>query len=119
MNRGSVVDVDGELPSLEQMLPWIEQIGFGVVAGFVSGYALKKVGKVLAIVLGIVFVVVQLLAWAGFVTVNWGVVQENVDPLLQSEALNTGWQNLVQLLTHNIPFAASFIPGFLFGLKKG
>ena len=108
-----------ELPTLEQMWPWIEQIGFGVIAGFVTGYALKKAGKLLAIVLGVIFVVVQLLAWAGFVTVNWGAVQDNVEPLLHNESLQSGWAQLVELLTHNIPFAASFIPGLVYGLKKG
>ena len=34
-----------EFPDLSTLVPWIEQIGFGVVAGFVAGFALKKLGK--------------------------------------------------------------------------
>lgn len=108
-----------ELPEFSTIWPWVEQIAFGGVAGFVAGYAVKKVGKFVALALGLIFIVVQLLAWSGFLSVNWGVVQDTVDPLLQSESLERGWRGLVQMLTHNIPFAAAFIPGLLLGLKRG
>lgn len=101
------------------MLPWVEQLAFGGVAGFVAGYALKKVGKMVALALGLIFVVIQLLAWSGFLSVNWGAVQDSVDPLLQSQSLERSWRGLVQVLTHNIPFAAAFIPGLLLGIRRG
>lgn len=100
-------------------MPWLEQIGFGAVAGFVAGYALKKVGKVAAVVIGLLFIAIQLLAWTGFLSVNWGVVQERVDPLLRADTLGQAWRGLLTVLTHNIPFAAAFVPALLIGVKRG
>lgn len=108
-----------EAPDLQTVAPYLQQISFGALAGFASGYALKKVGKVVAIIIGLLFVALQLLAYYGIVEINWGVVQGHVDPLLEPESLNSMWQNLVQLLTFNITFAAAFVPGLLFGLRRG
>ncbi|HEX7021824.1 MAG TPA: FUN14 domain-containing protein, partial [Trueperaceae bacterium] len=87
--------------------------------GFAAGYALKKVGKFVAIALGLLFVAIQLLAYYGFVSVNWFELQERVDPLLGGESLNRMWGFLVGLLTYNITFAAAFVPGLVIGLKRG
>lgn len=108
-----------ETPDLQTIAPYLQQISFGALAGFASGYALKKVGKVVAIIIGLLFVALQLLAYYGIVEINWGVVQGHVDPLLEPESLSGMWQNLVQLLTYNITFAAAFVPGLLFGLRRG
>lgn len=108
-----------DVPDLTTWAPWVQQIGFGALAGFVAGYALKKVGKVLALVLGLFFVGLQLLAWNGFVTIEWGRVQAEVEPLLETSSLNEGWRSLVTVMTYNLPFAAAFVPGFLVGLRRG
>ncbi len=108
-----------ETPELSAVWPLVEQIGFGAIAGFIAGYALKKVGKVVAIVLGLIFIAVQVLAWSGFISVNWNVVQEQVDPMLTGESLQGTWSALISLLTYNIPFAAAFVPAFVLGLKRG
>ncbi len=107
------------MPELTAVWPLLEQVGFGAIAGFIAGYALKKVGKVVAIALGLLFIAVQVLAWSGFVSVNWGVVQERVDPMLTGDSLQGTWSALLSLLTYNIPFAAAFVPAFILGLKRG
>ncbi|MFO7546869.1 MAG: FUN14 domain-containing protein [Trueperaceae bacterium] len=107
------------VPDLQSVLPWVQQIGFGAVAGFVAGYALKKVGKLVALAIGLLFIVIQLLAWWGFLSVDWGVVQKTVDPLLESESLNQAWRSLVTVLTYNIPFAAAFVPAMVLGIRRG
>jgi uncharacterized membrane protein (Fun14 family) len=117
LGRGNVAHV--ELPELSAVWPWVEQIGFGAVAGFVAGYAVKKIGKVVALVLGLLFIAVQLLAWSGFINVNWDVVQRQVDPLLTGESLQGTWRGLLALLTYNVPFAAAFVPAFIIGLRRG
>jgi uncharacterized membrane protein (Fun14 family) len=99
--------------------PVISQIGVGGIAGFAVGYALKKVGKLLAVAVGLLFVVVQLLAYQGFLTVNWGEVEARVDPLLRTDSLGSAWESLVAILTHNLVFAGAFVPGLLVGLRRG
>lgn len=101
------------------VFPYAEQLGFGLVAGFAVGYALKKVGKVFAIVLGLAFVFVQLLAYGGFVTVHWSEVQARVDPLLARDSLGSAWEGLVGVLTYNLAFAGAFVPGLVVGLRRG
>jgi uncharacterized membrane protein (Fun14 family) len=107
------------MPRLESFVPYIQQLSFGAIAGFLAGYALKKVGKVLALVLGLLFVVLQILAYYGFVTINWLEVQERVNPLIENESLNALWRSLLNILTYNITFAAAFIPGLILGLRRG
>ena len=99
--------------------PYAEQLGFGLVAGFAVGYALKKVGKVVAVLVGLLFVAVQLLASQGFLTVHWGEVQARVDPWFETETLDGAWRSLVGVLTHNLTFAGAFVPGLVVGLRRG
>ena len=101
------------------LVPYAEQLGFGLVAGFAVGYALKKVGKVLAVVLGLLFVTVQILASQGFLTVHWGEVQARVDPWFETETMDGAWRSLVGVLTHNLTFAGAFLPGLVIGLRRG
>lgn len=108
-----------KLPDIETLAPVLGQLTFGLLAGFAAGYALKKIGKVAAIALGLFFIAVQLLAYYGFIEVNWLRIQESVDPLLRPDSLQSLWQDLLELLTLNLPFAATFIPGLLIGLRRG
>ena len=108
-----------DVPNLETVAPYLQQLSFGALAGFAAGYALKKLGKVAAIVLGLLFIALQVLAYYGFVTIDWLEVQNRVNPLLESESLNRLWQALVNVLTYNITFAAAFVPGLIVGLKRG
>ena len=108
-----------EFPDFQTVAPFLEQAGVGVIAGFVAGYAFKKLGKLVALALGVLFLVVQLLAFQGFVTVNWGEVQARVDPLLQAESLNQAWSGLLGILTYNLTFAGAFVPAFIVGVKRG
>jgi uncharacterized membrane protein (Fun14 family) len=108
-----------DVPEIATVAPYLQQLTFGAVAGFVVGYALKKVGKLVAIAFGLLFVAIQVLAFYGFVTVNWGEVQDRFDPLLQPTSLEQAWKGLVALLTYNITFAAAFVPALVIGLKRG
>ncbi|TBH20483.1 FUN14 domain-containing protein [Thermus thermamylovorans] len=105
-----------ELPNLA---PYLGQITFGGVAGYAVGYALKKVGRLLAILLGLLFVALQLLAQAGYVQVDWTRIQRDVEPFLQQPGLQGLWERLLATLTHNLPFGASFVGGLILGLRAG
>lgn len=108
-----------EIPNLETFGPLLQQLSFGALAGYAAGYALKKVGKAMALVLGLFFIGLQILAYYGFVRIDWIEVQNRVNPLLGSDSLGQLWQRLINVLTYNIPFAAAFIPALIFGLRKG
>jgi uncharacterized membrane protein (Fun14 family) len=101
------------------MAPYLEQLSFGVIAGFASGYALKKLGKVMAFALGLLFIAIQVLAYYNFVSISWIEIENAVKPLLEAESITQMWRALVQILTHNVTFAGSFIPGLILGLRRG
>ncbi|MCS6869643.1 MAG: FUN14 domain-containing protein [Thermus sp.] len=105
-----------ELPDLT---PYLGQMTFGGLAGYAVGFALKKVGRLLAFSLGLLFVALQLLAQAGYVQVDWTRIQKEVEPLLQGPGLKNLWEGLLRTLTYNLPFGASFMGGFLLGLRAG
>ncbi|MDM7324269.1 MAG: FUN14 domain-containing protein [Thermus sp.] len=105
-----------ELPDLS---PYLGQVTFGGLAGYAVGYALKKVGRFLAIILGLLFVAVQLLAQAGYIQVDWTRIQRDVEPFLQQPGLQGLWERLLNTLTHNLPFGASFMGGLILGLRAG
>ena len=107
------------IPSLDTLAPYVSQLTFGGVAGFASGFALKKIGKLAAIALGLLFISVQILVYYGVIEVDWLRVQETINPLLSPDSLDRGWRSLTGLLTSNVPFAAAFIPGFLIGFQRG
>lgn len=108
--------VDGAFNALA---PYLGQISFGALAGFATGYALKKIGRVALVIFGLLFIAVQLLAYYGVVQVDWLRIQSYADPLLKRESLQGFFNSLVSILTNNVPFAGAFVPGFLLGLRFG
>ena len=58
------------------------QIGYGFMMGFTSGYAVKKVSKVVSFVVGASFICLQGLAYNGFVTVNYDKLEKQASSYL-------------------------------------
>jgi uncharacterized membrane protein (Fun14 family) len=93
----------------------VTQIGLGGVGGFLVGYAFKKFAKVVAFVVGAVFIFLQLLAYYGVIQINYGALFSVVEKAFggfQSGGFLTG-------LFVNIPFSGSFVAGTYLGLKAG
>jgi uncharacterized membrane protein (Fun14 family) len=103
----------------EALAPYLGQISFGALAGFATGYALKKIGRVALVIFGLLFIAVQGLAYFGVVQIDWLRIQNYADPLLKRESLEGFFNSVVRILTNNLPFAGAFIPGFLLGLRFG
>lgn len=94
----------------------LPDLSVGALLGFATGLALRKVGRLALVALGLLFVAVQLLASLDLLSVNWPRVQALADPLLRQggEAALT-W--LGRVLTANLPFAGAFAAGLLLGLR--
>lgn len=91
-------------------------LGFGGVAGAVVGYAAKKLTKLAALFLGVLFIVLQSLVYFDVVTVNWSAMEEMARPALEDASLH---ERIWQMLTANLPFAGGFGIGFAIGFKLG
>ena len=103
----------------DSIAPYLGQISFGALAGFATGYALKKIGRTAIVIFGLLFIAIQLLAYTGVVRVDWLRIQQFADPLLSKNSLQGFFNGLIGILTNNVPFAGAFIPGFLLGLRYG
>ncbi len=99
--------------------PQVGMLGFGGVAGAVVGYTAKKVTKLAALVLGGAFILVQLLAYNGFITVNWGAVQHTAEEMWSDSSGVTLADRAWQMLQANLPFGGGFALGFALGFKLG
>lgn len=99
--------------SIQQMLP---DLSVGALLGFATGVAVKFVGRIALIVVGLLFIAVQLLAWTGIITVDWLKLQSLTEPILQ-RGKESGVPWVLRMLTANIPFAGAFLAGLLLGLR--
>jgi uncharacterized membrane protein (Fun14 family) len=98
-----------------QLVPF----GFGGVAGAVVGYVAKKLTKLLAIALGLTFILVQVLAYNGLITVHWSVVQNTAEGMWADPSGVTLGDRAWAILVANLPFGGGFVAGFLIGFKLG
>lgn len=92
------------------------QLGIGGIGGFLVGYAVKKVAKILAVILGLGFLSLLYLSYKGIIQISYDRLLGEVESGL--ELIGIG-QSVISSIIANIPFAASFITGFILGLKKG
>jgi len=100
----------------EVITPLLTQLGVGGVAGLCTGYALKKIGKLIAIILGLAFIGLELLAYKGIITINYDALVAWANGVIGQVGQAEGVLNVI---IGNLPFAASFLVGFAIGFKMG
>ena len=102
-----------ESPSL--LTPLLAQLGVGGLGGLCVGYAVKKVAKIVAVIIGLFFLGLQYLAYQGIINdidyiglKNWanGLVS-GAGPL----------EGVLTAMIANLPFASSFTVGLAMGLQ--
>lgn len=94
-------------------------LGFGGVAGAIVGYTAKKVTKLVALGLGLLFIAIQLLVYYGLVEVHWDHVQETAEAAWSDERGVTLAQRAWEVIAANLPFGGAFAAGFAIGFKIG
>jgi len=98
------------------LAPIVGEVGIGGVGGFVVGYTLKKLAKIVVFFLGLGFILLEYLAYKGIITINFAALQEWASRLTVPMGELSGF--LTQFIAH-LPFGASFLLGFYVGFKKG
>lgn len=96
--------------------PLVFQLGTGAVGGFVVGYAIKKVAKLIVVLIGICLLALIYLSSQGILAVNYGKLFDAVSGWLGGAGEAVGW--LTPIIAH-LPFAGSFLVGFFLGFKMG
>ena len=95
--------------------------GSGGVAGFLIGFAIKKVFKFIAVIFGVILGALLYLQSQSIVSIDWNNLQsisESVITMLNNSANNTG---LVSDVTANlgIPLTGGLSAGLVLGFSKG
>jgi uncharacterized membrane protein (Fun14 family) len=94
-------------------------LGFGGITGAIVGYTAKKVTKIVAILLGVVFILIQFLVYKGLISVNWDAVQTTAEAVWQSPDGRTLADRAWEVVTISLPFGGGFVGGFALGFKLG
>jgi uncharacterized membrane protein (Fun14 family) len=100
----------------EVVSPLVFQLGVGGIGGFVVGYALKKLSKLILVLIGLFVLALIYLSTQGILNVNYSALWDALSRLVGSASSAFNW--LVGVISL-LPFAGSFIVGFLLGLKLG
>ena len=56
-------------------MPFVSTIGFGGIAGFLVGFALKRIMKILAVIAGVFFAAIMYLESQGIMNIHWDKLQ--------------------------------------------
>jgi uncharacterized membrane protein (Fun14 family) len=100
----------------EILTPIVYQLGIGGILGFFIGYAIKKLTKLIAVLIGVFAVILIYLGYQGVININYDRLVETLQSLLG--AAGQASAALTPVIA-NLPFAGSFIAGAAVGLKLG
>ena len=100
----------------EIVSPLVFQLGIGGVGGFIVGFALKKLSKLVLFLTGLFILALIYLSTQGIINVDYASLFKALSDLIGSAGSAFSW--LVGVISL-LPFAGSFIAGFLLGLKIG
>jgi len=67
--------IDNIVTAATNFSPLLTTVGFGGIVGFLIGFVIKKLFKILAIIAGVFFAVMIYLEQQGIVNVNWVKLQ--------------------------------------------
>jgi len=95
------------------LTPFIYQMSAGVASGFLVGYAIKKILKILMIILGFSFIAVSYLGLSGIINIDYEKLT-SVTSGLVTQALE-----FLSTAVGGLPFASTFLAGFGIGIMKG
>jgi uncharacterized membrane protein (Fun14 family) len=70
-------------------MPFVSTIGFGGIVGFLVGFALKRIMKILAVIAGVFFAALLYLESQHIVNVNWDKIQTISNGVLSTIATTT------------------------------
>ncbi|KAK3262663.1 hypothetical protein CYMTET_28495 [Cymbomonas tetramitiformis] len=101
------------------------KLGFGGCLGFCSGYAAKQLGKAAAVLIGVIFAFLQILAYNGFIEINWGKIKGSLEKKMDQDGdgkfnvkdIKVLLMGTFKVLKYNLPSATSFVPGFYYGFS--
>jgi uncharacterized membrane protein (Fun14 family) len=100
----------------EVLSPLVYQLGIGGIGGFIVGYTIKKICKLIIILIGLFFILLLYLGSTGIITISFEKLSEALTGLLSFAGQAAGW--LIGLISV-LPFVGSFAAASALGFKLG
>jgi uncharacterized membrane protein (Fun14 family) len=101
---------------LEQWSPSMVRGGFSMFIGFAIGYAIRAFLRLAIIIVGAFFIVLTLMAWAGWVEIHWTVIEGQFNHMISN--LETQFASFKAFLMGSIPSAGLGTAGLASGLRQ-
>ena len=107
------------------LMPFVGTIGGGFFIGLLAGYAIKKIIKIAAVIVGLFITAIAYLEYQRIIDVNWAKIQTVSHNGLTWVAnfiihiSNLGAGHTGALSNLGIPLAASASAGFALGMVRG
>lgn len=100
----------------EIISPLAYQLGIGGVGGFIVGFTIKKISKLILFLIGLFLILLLYLGTSGVISINYDRLWEALAGLLGFAGQAASWLiGIISLL----PFVGSFFAGFILGFKIG
>ncbi len=97
------------------LLSVLGTLGIGGLLGWGAAHALRTVGRMLGCLLGVVFILAQVLAYYGIAEIHWDKVAQAAP---STDVASHGFRALWKIMTYNLPFTGGFGAGFWLGMKR-
>ena len=101
---------------LDHLIPGLGSLGLGGLLGYAVGIAFRSAAKTLGCLLGLLFILLQVLAYYKIVTIDWTQLAHHAQPA--THLAETGLERLWHILTYNLPFAGGFAAGLALALRR-
>jgi uncharacterized membrane protein (Fun14 family) len=105
---------------------FLSTVGFGGIVGFLLGYALKKIAKILAVIVGLFFAAILYFESNGIMNINWdklqGIAQSTISSLIgliSTTAGNGNSSTILPIARLGLSLTGSTAAGFAIGFMKG
>jgi uncharacterized membrane protein (Fun14 family) len=96
--------------------PLVYQMGVGGIGGFIIGYAIKKMSKLIVVLLGLFIMFLLYLGTSGIIEVYYEELWKALASFLDFAVQSATWLIGIIFL---LPFMGSFVTGLLLGFKLG
>jgi len=114
------------MTAVTEWIPFAGTIGGGFFVGLVAGYAIKKIIKIGAVIIGLFIAALAYLEFQRIIDVNWAKIQDVsqngltwIGNTIIHISNNIGSSHQVALSILGIPLASSASAGFALGMVRG
>jgi uncharacterized membrane protein (Fun14 family) len=113
--------IDNIFAATNNFSPLLTTVGFGGLVGFLIGYAIKKIMKILAVGAGIFFTALMYLESQNIVNINWDklqIVSQNAVSSLTNAAGQIPLTSTTSSTNFALPITGSAAMGFAIGFMR-